>query len=119
MSSKHTLKQKAEDAAVAYLGRLGMTVVERDWKGKTTIQIVALDGDILVFVRVTSRRVGTEFSGLTKGILRDLDRAAKAYMEENNRTGQYRIDRIDLFVVAEDRALLRHHRDVTAGQRVK
>lgn len=56
-TEKHSLKQRGEDAATAYLNRSGFCVVERNWHCDAgVIDIVALDGDTIVLVDVKTRK---------------------------------------------------------------
>lgn len=50
------MKRVGEDAAASYLERMGMQVLARNWRLKMgEIDIVAYDGEILVFVEVKAR----------------------------------------------------------------
>ena len=56
MSDGHGLGRAGEDAAADYLVAKGYTIVTRRWRGSGgEIDIVALDGDTLVFVEVKTR----------------------------------------------------------------
>ena len=51
--------RKGEDLAVAYLTGCGFRIIERNWRGKWTrneIDLIARDGNDLVFVEVKSAR---------------------------------------------------------------
>ncbi len=53
------LGRRAEDLAHRHLQSRGLTVVERNWMGpglRAEVDIIAWDGDTLVFVEVKSRR---------------------------------------------------------------
>ncbi|MBI4889322.1 MAG: YraN family protein [Acidobacteria bacterium] len=53
------LGRRGEDLAHRYLERAGLTVVERNWVGpglRAEVDLIAWDGDVLVFVEVKSRR---------------------------------------------------------------
>ena len=51
------LGERGEDAAAAFLDRIGMTVVERNWRTTAgEVDIIALDGDEVVFCEVKTRR---------------------------------------------------------------
>ena len=57
MAAHNDLGKWGEDLAAARLEQEGYTIVERDWKsGRRDIDIIALDGDIVVFVEVKTRR---------------------------------------------------------------
>lgn len=57
MASHNELGKWGEDVAADYLLRQGYTILERDWKsGHRDLDIIALDGDTVVFVEVKTRR---------------------------------------------------------------
>lgn len=57
MAAHNELGKWGEDMAIAQLEQEGFTIVERDWKsGRRDIDIIALDGDTMVFVEVKTRR---------------------------------------------------------------
>lgn len=115
------LGERGEDAAAAYLERMGMTLVERNWRTKSgEVDIVALDGDEVVLVEVKTRRTisaGTPEEAVTPAKQRRYKRLAEAYLA---RTGsddtRIRFDVISILVIAEDRALLRHMRAAFVAQ---
>jgi len=50
----------AEEAAARYLESQGCQVLERNWRCRTgEIDLIARDGEVLVFVEVRSRRTGS------------------------------------------------------------
>jgi len=109
------LGERGEDAAAAYLERIGMTVVERNWRcAAGEIDIVALDGEVLVFCEVKTRKgvsKGTPEESVTPTKQRRYRRLADAYIQASAlQDVAVRFDVITLLVLAEDRALLRHHR---------
>ena len=112
---RRKLGERGEDAAAAFLDRVGMTVVERNWRtGAGEIDIVALDGDVVVFCEVKTRRTvakGTPEDAVTPAKQRRYAKLAAAYLQKAGLNGvEVRFDVISLLVLAEDRALLRHHR---------
>jgi len=57
IDSRRTTAGRGEDAAAAYLRDRGYRIVERNWRCRLgEIDIVARDGETLVFVEVKSRR---------------------------------------------------------------
>lgn len=108
--------RRGEDAAAAFLERVGMTIVERNWRCSAgEIDVVALDGDELVFVEVKTRRserAGTGEEAVSAAKQRRLVRLADAYIHASGveEVGQVRFDVVAIRVIADDRALLRHHR---------
>jgi putative endonuclease len=109
------LGERGEDAAVAFLERAGLTIVERNWRCQTgEIDIVALDGTVLVLCEVKTRRTvakGTPADAITPAKQRRYARLAAAYLQASSLEDvSVRFDVITLLVIAEDRALLRHYR---------
>jgi len=60
MNARSALGRYGEDLAARRLTEAGMTVLERNWRGGRTgeIDIVALEGDVLVVCEVKTRRAG-------------------------------------------------------------
>lgn len=57
MAEHNDLGKWGEDVAAAYLQQKGYIIIERDWRsGHRDLDIVALDGDVVVFVEVKTRR---------------------------------------------------------------
>ncbi len=113
--AEENIGARGEAAAAAYLERVGMTVVERNWRCKAgEIDIVALDGGALVLVEVKTRRVtsaGTPEEAVSPTKQRRLVRLAEAYIKHAGVTpDEIRFDVVAIRPIAEDRALLRHHR---------
>jgi len=115
------LGERGEDAAAAYLDRSGLTVVERNWRCPSgEIDIVALDGEVLVLCEVKTRKgvgKGTPEEAITPAKQKRYKRLAAAYLQaEELESVEVRFDVITLLVLAEDRALLRHHRAAFAPE---
>lgn len=107
--------QRGEDAAAAYLERVGMRVIERNWRGaRGELDIVAIDGTELVMCEVktrTSDSRGTPEEAVSPTKRRQLGRLASAYVAANGLGEcEVRFDVISIRVLTPDRALLRHHR---------
>ncbi|MFI6567005.1 YraN family protein [Streptomyces sp. NPDC050534] len=60
MNARSALGRYGEDLAARRLAEAGMAVLQRNWRGGRTgeIDIVALDGDVLVVCEVKTRRDG-------------------------------------------------------------
>ena len=57
MAAHNELGTWGEELAAQYLLKKGYTILERDWKsGHRDIDIIAIDGDVVVFVEVKTRR---------------------------------------------------------------
>jgi len=109
------LGERGEDAAVAYLERTGFTIVERNWRCPAgEVDIIALDEDTLVLCEVKTRKgvsKGTPEDAVTPTKQKRYKRLAAAYVQFAGLDAvNVRFDVITLLVLAEDRALLRHHR---------
>ncbi|MDO8962961.1 MAG: YraN family protein [Coriobacteriia bacterium] len=118
------LGTRGEDAAAAYLERIGMTVEARNWRCACgEIDIIARDGQTLVLVEVKTRRsekAGTAEEAVSPTKQKRIARLAGAYLAGVGRDepGEVRFDVIAIRVLSEDRALLRHYRaafDVSAS----
>jgi putative endonuclease len=114
--SKQPMKDRGEAAAAAYLERIGIAVVERRWSCEVgKIDVIAWDGDTLVIVDVVTRKASrqSEQWAATPAKARRVKRLVKAYVQHADlkESTPWRYDRIDLLVISDDRALLRHHRD--------
>lgn len=109
MSSLRRVGSDAEDLAAEYLLGIGYTVVTRRFKSsRGEIDIVALDGQTLVFVEVKSRRTDdAPEAEVDARKVSDLSRAADEYLHKSGLTETP--VRYDLIAVTP--AGLRHHID--------
>ncbi|MBP9752043.1 MAG: YraN family protein [Candidatus Moranbacteria bacterium] len=96
---------KGEDIAARFLEDTGFSILERNYKNKSgrslgEVDIVAQDGDELVFVEVKAREAkpGKDAfpeENITAGKLRKLARIAEGYLRERRReSSPYRFDAI-------------------------
>ena len=80
MAAKDALGRRGEDLAAAHLTASGLTIVERNWRCvQGEIDVVARDGDELVFVEVKTRssvRYGHPLEAITPTKLARLRRLA-------------------------------------------
>jgi putative endonuclease len=107
--------RRGEDAAAAYLERIGITVEERNWRCPVgEIDIVAREDGCLVLVEVKTRRserAGTPEEAVSPTKQRKLIRLAQAYIQRSSvPADSVRFDVIAIRVLAQERALLRHYR---------
>jgi putative endonuclease len=107
---------RGEDAAAAFLERIGMHIESRNWRSPSgELDIVARDGDTLVFVEVKTRRserAGTAEEAVSPSKQRRIERLARAYLSSAAQgfDGAVRFDVVAIRVIGDDRALLRHYR---------
>lgn len=109
MSDLRALGRKAEDRAANHLLGLGYTLVTRRFTVKGgEIDLVALDGDTVVFVEVRMRdgKGQTPEESIDDRKAKRLEFAAETYMLKMRDKRAIRFD-----VVAIDAAGLRHHKD--------
>ena len=85
MAEHNDLGKWGEDLAAGYLQRKGYVILERDWKsGHRDLDIIALDGDVVVFVEVKTRR-NQMFTDPVDAVgyqkIRNLQQAANHYVK--------------------------------------
>ena len=107
----------AEALAARFLAQRGLAIVERNWRRRCgEIDLVARDGDTLVFVEVRLRRSG-DFGGAAASITAAqagaLVAAASLYLARLPRTPPCRFDAI--LLDALDPARIEWLRDVFGG----
>ena len=94
--ARKKLGQRGEDLAVARLEERGYVVRERNWRCPVgEIDVVAEDGDCLVFVEVRTRRgrkFGTPEESVTPAKQAKLVEVAQTYLQEHSWGGDWRID---------------------------
>lgn len=116
------LKNKAIKAAARFLESRGCEILERSWSSEdgSAVDLVARDGEALVFCDVYARR-GTE-----KGMPDGGGEGSREHREVNaakwlaEHTGDYvgcpvRFDVISMLAVSEGRAFLRHSVNCLGG----
>ena len=114
MPNLRDLGRAAEDAAAAHLIGQGYTIVTRRYKARHgEIDLVALDGDLLVFVEVKRRDVPGYLpeASVGKKKRQALFRAGQQYLREVADAPE-RAVRFDL--IAIDDQGLRHRKDLMA-----
>jgi putative endonuclease len=114
-TADHTAGRRAEDLAHRFLRRLGYTVVARNYRtptGSGEIDIVARDGESLVFVEVKFRQTaefGTPDRAVDAEKRRRLIRAAHDYAHRSETPWDQ--VRFDIVSVVANPASLDHLRD--------
>ena len=101
MAAKDVLGRRGEDLAAEHLAASGLTIVERNWRCPLgEIDLVARDGDELVFVEVKTRSsiaFGHPLEAITAIKLARLRRLAAAWCEAN--PGNHDRIRIDALAI--------------------
>jgi putative endonuclease len=118
--SRRTTGQCGEALAAAYLERKGYGIIARNWRCTLgEIDLIAVDGPVLVFVEVRTRRAATyalaeesithrkqqRLIQLAESYLYELDAAATPWL------GGWRIDVVALRIHADQHADVRHLRN--------
>ncbi len=103
---KIELGRRGEDLASSFLKDLGYRIVKRNkMVGHSDIDILAYDGDILVFVEVrtkSKRDRGMPEETLTVKKLRRMKKTAEIYMAINQYHGAARLDAVCLVIEESD-----------------
>jgi putative endonuclease len=95
--TRRGIGQGGERWARKYLEGAGLTILDANWRSpEGEIDIVALDGDIVVFIEVKTRRstrFGTPEESVTRQKRTRLQRTALAYLQAHQRLDSpWRID---------------------------
>jgi len=113
------LGAEGENRAAEYLESQGYILLARNVNCRLgEIDIVARDGDEIVFAEVRTRSVGYILpADRTVGPdkLRKLMRAANIWVENNNYNGYWRIDLIAITIDKDGNEQLEHIKEITEG----
>jgi putative endonuclease len=91
--SKVEIGREIEARAVSFLLELGYTIITRNYRIRGgEIDVIALDGDVLVFVEVRYRRDGNAFESMSANKVEALKRCARKYVMDMEENREYRID---------------------------
>jgi len=117
MAAKDDLGRRGEDLAAEYLEGEGMRLVERNWRcSQGEIDLVARDGDELVFVEVKTRSslgYGHPLEAITVAKLARLRRLAAAWCAAHpGQHGLVRIDAVAIVLPALGAVAIEHLRRV-------
>lgn len=116
-NGRRGLRDRGVDAAIAFLERTAATVVDRDYECPAgRMEIIAWQGENLIFVEVRTRRTSSktlDADQLSASKGKRLRVIARHWLAENEVSPrEVRFDVITLLVIADNRALLRHHANV-------
>lgn len=103
-ASAHATGSRMESAAARFLCGLGWTVIERNWRAPCgELDIVARDGDTLVFVEVRARRSNATYAPEETIGQRKIERllaTAAAYLDACEWAGMCRFDVVAVSMTA-------------------
>ena len=114
MARHNELGKAGEDFAASYLEHAGYGIIERDWRqGSRDIDIVARteDGTTVVFVEVKPRSsdaIVRPEDAVDARKIRNLGRAADAYVKERAIWDELRFDLINIVGTAPENFKLEH-----------
>ena len=114
MARHNELGKAGEDFAASYLEHAGYGIIERDWRqGSRDIDIVARteDGTTVVFVEVKTRSsdaIVRPEDAVDARKIRNLGRAADAYVKERAIWDELRFDLINIVGTAPENFSLEH-----------
>lgn len=115
MAKHNDLGKWGEDIAADYLQRKGYVILERDWKsGHRDLDIIAMDGDTVVFVEVKTRsnRLFTDpVDAVGYQKIRHLQQAANHYVKYRHIDRDIRFDIICIVVSEEKTPEIEHIED--------
>jgi putative endonuclease len=111
------LGRRGEDLAEAHLLKSGYHVIKRNQRvGHSDIDILAMDGDVLVFVEVrtkSSADSGTPEESLNRAKIRRMTRTAELFIAGSGYAGNARLDAICIVINRmNEPGYFEHYRDV-------
>jgi len=104
-----------EQLAEEYLVSLGYKILDRNWRySRSEIDLIAMDGNILVFIEVKTRSY--DFFGTPETFVSDqkellMHEAASVYMEKINHDWEIRFDIIAILLNKNGTHSLEHFED--------
>ena len=115
MAAHNDLGHKGEEMAAAYLQEHGYCILERNWmnNGKKELDLIATKDDVVVFVEVKTRRVGsatTPISAVDERKQRRICLAADSYLKANRIDFYCRFDVIGI-IYDGDASRIEHYED--------
>ena len=106
------LGTKGENLAVRFLIEKGYSVVQRNHRTPFgEIDIIAQDGDTIVFIEVKTRRdtfFGYPFEAVTKRKINKLKNSALFYLKKQRRASRARFDVLSIFNTDSGRFEIEH-----------
>jgi len=116
MAAHNELGKWGEDLAADYLQRKGYTIIERDWKsGRRDLDIVAKNGNVIVFVEVKTRRnslYGQPEEAVDYRKLQSLQQAINHYIKFRHIRQEVRFDIISIVGTIGAEPDIQHIQDV-------
>lgn len=118
MALHHETGKRGEEQAAQFLQERGFVILEKNWRhGRLEVDLIGLDGDMLVLVEVKTRadlRHGLPEEAVTRKKERHLLEAAERYLDLKKRENEVRFDIVSIWEEA-DGAHIRHIREAFTG----
>ena len=116
--SRNALGRAGEDLAATHLVAAGLEIVERNWRCRLgELDLIALDGDVLVACEVKTRRglrYGTPAEAVTTRKLMRLRQLAREYVATHDvGTHRVRVDVVGVLAVPGQTVRVTHLRGVS------
>ncbi|MCF8236799.1 MAG: YraN family protein [Saprospiraceae bacterium] len=112
---KSQIGQRGENLATEYVIRKGMKILARNWRsGRQELDIIALDGDQVVFIEVktrSSQRFGQPIEFITATKQDHMVKAATQWLMTEGWEGEFRFDLIGILSYPDEPAQIQHVRD--------
>jgi len=116
MAAHNELGTWGEDIAAAYLRGKGYVIIERDWhSGHRDLDIIAVDGQTIVFVEVKTRRnrlYGEPEESVDYRKRRSLQAAINNYVRYRHVTQEVRFDIVTVVGTPDSEPEIGHIKDV-------
>lgn len=104
MAEHNELGKNGEDFAVNFLEGKGYQIIDRNWRcGNLELDIVALDGDTLVFVEVKTRHSDyiDPRTSMSRSKIRNFVNAVTLYIKRKQVVTDFRLDVIIIVMQSE------------------
>ncbi len=115
MADHLILGRKGEDIARSHLVKKGYKILETNWRhSRAEIDIIAMDGEALVFVEVKTRSTemwGQPALAVTPKKERLMADASGVYMEQIGHDWEVRFDIISVVIINDEYTEIKHYED--------
>lgn len=95
MAEHNDIGRDGESVAASYIEKCGMQILQRNWRaGHLEIDIIARDGEQIVFVEVKTRRTKPQHTSdvVSSVKMKNIINAASVYMKDNIPDAECRFD---------------------------
>ncbi len=115
MALHNAIGKKGEELARSFLITQGYRILENNWRyRRAEVDIIAMDGEILVFVEVKTRtddKFGRPEEFITLKKEQFMADAASAYMEQIGHDWEIRFDFVAILLQGDQHAEIEHFKD--------